>query len=921
MSKPEVKRAKRDKRDLSASWEEETGKPLAASVSSSSSGDDESMIQYRALLRSTKLACKKSTAYNDADDGEIDPDDDDEENDLTSMNNDMDNVDDDYDDSAADEKRLERQKKEMQREADAAFGVYNKKCQWGQCSANFECHRCGDARRKKRQQQSQRITEEELTLQSRRQQSQLPPLALRKTNHNAQSAIDRLKTLQQQRQSQTMPGSVPMQQNRPPVKYYDTLKTSTPSPSSPQKRTVPPMQTYGKPSTSSPKSAPKKTYNENSSTLDSKATFTERALPGLKAKPLNLNGAYANRLNSVYTQASKAQSPELAKMLVTGFKSMDCHMGGESTQNVLGHLRESHAKFYDLLEVSGVLKEMKNMRSKDKKLCFIFAVPPGQLLTEQRPDDDTLRGHVIKTSEGISLKKIRERTIMPTLLAGKDVQLEYRADHIYVDGYMGEPDSCYPGHVILIDAVLGPINLPTSLPPPLDAPMEEQEEKDEDDSSVEEVEIDQAVKDENTANSSNTTDDSDTTQEMLMTRQSVTLATQKVLMNPSLNTLATKMSLKTYQTMNDLASDCECKPMALSSCNAKITLRSYDTHGLYQQWQAHSLPDLVRVAPTRLAVWNAPSTIKIRTPDGTSLHEYTVSGTDKPLTLQEVSRGLLEIGVSSVSQPNTVTRLLCKVIPQQQQQQSNDTAVYITANEQVMLRFKAGVLSQISVNQAHTMPIDRIEHKTKSHFLEVHLSETERTRLSEAHSKHEFDSALLMAGTLSKYTKKAKKYVKKKARNVMSGAQAQSKKQLSLKLQPASHPEILTDLWAAPQGDGQANKAMAIKVYDRKMRERDAESQSGLLATRYVASNGSVFYVVDSDNQLYDVLQRTDNYYADITLDQWKITLNASLITGRSQVYYADGANSDVYVLGFEDHALKQVGKISRNSAQYKSMK
>ncbi len=81
------------------------------------------------------------------------------------------------------------------------------------------------------------------------------------------------------------------------------------------------------------------------------------------------------------------------------------------------------------------------------------------------------------------------------------------------------------------------------------------------------------------------------------------------------------------------------------------------------------------------------------------------------------------------------------------------------------------------------------------------------------------------------------------------------------------------------------------------------------------------FYTVDSDNQLYNALQRTDNYYADVKLDQWSFSLNASLVSGRSQVYYADGAGDEVYVLVFEGAGLSKVGRISRHSAQYKSMK
>ncbi len=138
-------------------------------------------------------------------------------------------------------------------------------------------------------------------------------------------------------------------------------------------------------------------------------------------------------------------------------------------------------------------------------------MPPGQLLTQLRPSDAALRQHIIVTSVGIHFGNIRERTILPTLNTTVDVELEYRDHHIYVDGYKAGRDNCYGGHIALIDVVLGTI--PKELPPPMDA---------DEVSSTEEIEMGEPQQQQR-----ETETGGDTSQEVLSTKQHVTLAANR----------------------------------------------------------------------------------------------------------------------------------------------------------------------------------------------------------------------------------------------------------------------------------------------------------------------------------------------------------------------------------------------------------
>ncbi len=762
------------------------------------------------------------------------------------------------------------------------------------CEQGLSCHTCAEARRKQKEKQQQQ-----------QQGLSMPMLYERHSSQASQALQGMLRT------DAPMPDTIAVSKPLELPKLVSSEATTT---------TTPIKITLKAPVTTKldaplPKlvycgaaRTPLVTAEEKAVASLPTLEYYEKRLPALEARPLstNLDGARADRLHLQFKLNSQAQSPGMRALLQTPFATpLACQASGESMSAVQCHLRTCHPQQFALLSENGLLDEARDLRAAESDVCFLFVLPVKHVLgrlgePHSEATQRLLRHHVLKIPEAMTFASIRERVRLPTL-AGTDVEVEYRDGALYVGGFLAQVDDFYPEHLAHIQGLLhddGADDVEETTAASSTAAMDQ-------DDSVSEEELPPP--------SDAPPDLPEGTQQLVHTQNLiVAVGRDTLLTRASLGRVVAKLSLANYMGVSDLA---DRQTQLADAAPVTLALRTYDTRALWTQCCQGQLADLSRVKPQRHIQTLYKSTPHFKLEDGTRLSEYAWNGTT--VTRAQLADGLCELVFNNPLAPERVTRMQCKL---QAGGALLGRATYMTDNEAVMLRFNdVGLLSTILINHEHTMPDAQVE-VDEQHFVELLLDANSRARFTAELSKQDFDALLLKESTLSRFTRKAKKFVRNKTRNALSAGNAQKKKQLALKLVTVAKPANLRTLFAEPKGDAQAGKTMNVRVYDHKMKMRDQESQSGLSLVRY--SDPVVWYQVTGTNQLYDQLQRTDNYYLELDVDQWRhLTFNAAAVTSQSQLYYADGVNNDVFVLQFDGTGLGAVAKISRLSAFYKQMK
>lgn len=640
--------------------------------------------------------------------------------------------------------------------------------------------------------------------------------------------------------------------------------------------------------------------------------YTSKALPELKARatPISLDAQRLDRLGMQFRAASQAQSAPLRSLLLgQSIKPLACDVGagaGEPLRNVRCHLRSCHERYFALLEENGLLSEVADLHAADSAVCFLFIVPVTSVLDAQISEPHSeqtarvLRYHVLRVPQGLTLDRIRDRTVLPTLME-RDVEVEYREGDHYIGGHRVIADEYFPHHIGHIRGLLDP---DAAAVPQADAEEEEEGPPEDLPPSLPEQEPEELPP------------PMDATQQLLYTQSRLApVARETLFTRAPLKGVVEKLSMSYYKGALDLGDQYQklkgAEPVTL-------TLRVYDTTGLFQRCTEKRLADITRLAPMQQVHLTLHQKHHLVLGDGLCMSDYSAPEL-KQLRLETAAAGLLELSFSSPTRANQTTRLLCQL---QAPVKGAGVGTYMTDNENVLLRFANGALENVLINHQSAMPCtEREESPALGHFFELCLDERARRAFEAAPmEKLAFDALLLKEGTLSKYTRKAKRYVTRKTRDVLSKGEAEKKRLLALKLMPVREGGPLQALFAAPKGAGQASGQLSARLYDRKMKVRDAESVSGLPLMRY--TDPVVWYQVQGDNQLYDALQRTDNYYVELDVDQWRhLVFNANDVTAGSQLYYARGAGDDAYVLSFEGQALRAVAKVSRHSTYYKQLK
>lgn len=674
----------------------------------------------------------------------------------------------------------------------------------------------------------------------------------------------------------------------------------------------------------------------------------------------SLDALRLDRMSLQFKESQKIANPVIQSLMQNPYKStvqmpLSCHTG-EQMRVVQCHMRTCHSEYFSLLEQNGLLDEMQAQMALDDTICFLFVIPVNSVLVTLSeaisPETArTLRFHVIKIQQGQTFDSLEGRTLLPTLM-DKDLEVEKRGDERYVGGYQAMSDQFYPDHIVHIRGLLDASDENTENPIVEEAVVDEtivQKEgggdenentttsssttgtsvPEEDEASTSDLELPPPM-DANTVVDDGTTTEPPTdlpptlpeegTQQLLHTQSRLTAVNKScLLLHSSLPRVIERMNMSYYNGKIDLDAHRTAIPKTRA---VLLTLRTYNTQSLWQRCLQVQLPDIARLKAQRHVQQHYQEVPHFTMEDGTRLTEYEWRG--PTVTLSELSQGLCEVSFGNPlgEKAEGTTRILCKL--QQPLQKQQKPLTFMTDNENVLIRFSAqGQLTTVLINHNHAMTqsIELNEMpQSRRHFFELFLDETTRQRFNRNLTKLDFDALLLQEGTLSKYTRKAKKYVKNKTSNALNRAKAQGKKQLAMKLTAVPRPESLASLWKETKG-AQSGKKVNVRIYDRQMRMRDLESQSDLSATRY-AGGLQVWYQLQDDNNLFDQLQRTENYYVELDVDQWRnLTFNAAMITGGFQLYYATGTGDDVYVLMFEGHSLRAVAKISRHSALYKLMK
>ena len=868
--------------DLSASWGSEDAN--AGPVGNFSSDEETHVLQYRDFVRQEELAleCHKRQKHR------------------------------------ADEEEDER-----------AVSGEGMACKY--CTVGLACARCEAAKRKRRQQDEEDVRP---YMTPKPVQSGLPKLTLRtsglvkemlKTETPMPGQISVGDTLSlANKHPTTVKTHTNAPRKLPPLRYYTTaeleakqlaqsakLQLKTPTPKQPMAELVfyddikktnalPPMLNVSTGVTQSAK--------------PSDIQYTNKTLSQLASRPkgatINLDGERVDRMATQLKFASQASGQAMQSMLMgQTFKPLECNTGGanatEEIRNVKCHLRSCHSLYFQLLEENGLMAEATDVHKADPTISFIFVVPNEKALKQisTRHSDETrhlMAYHVIKVPTGMTLQVIRDRAVFPTLLADKDIDVEFREGDHYVGGHRLVPDTNYPAYIGHIRALLD--DSASNGPAPEDA---------NDDGTVDEMELPPP----SYPPPEYRPDDEATTMELTHSQNLLRAVNEDTLFTRPFKPLVKKMGMSYYKGSTDLS---EHYNAVLSALPVTLTVRVYRTQPLFELYRKGQLADLSRVRAHSHAEFKFDGKDQLKWEDGLQMHEYSLQTTSQ-LRRADLADGLVELRFGDPLHENHETTLLCKM---DCSALKNDPAVctYMTDNENVLLRFANGVLSTVLVNHASSLPYKQTDARGKDHFFELFISEHARERFVSGMNRLTFDKLVLQEGTLSKYTKKAKRYVTKKTRDTLQKGKAMKDSALALKLVAVRKPEGLMALFAQPKGASAGDKRVQVRIYDRKMKARDAESLSDVLALKY--TDPIVWYQVTGDNQLYDTLQRTDNYYVHLDVDQWRgLKFNANAVTAGSQLYFADGAGEDVYVLAFDDHALMAIAKISRHSAYYKQMK
>lgn len=810
------------------------------------------------------------------------------------------------------------------------------------CTVGLACPRCEAAKRKRKQQEDEDMRP---YMAPKPVQSGLPKLTLRASGTSLVQEMLKTETPMPGQMSDAQPLNLAAKSHQPqitaktlttvprklpPLRYYTTAELeakqsaklqSKPS-TTPPKRQSPEVVYYSDMKKTNTNATPlvdvsvglNKALNATQDTKQAPIQYTNKTLPQLASRPkgsasINLDGERIDRMATQLKFAGQASGTAMQSMLLgQSFAPLQCNTGGanatEELRNVKCHLRSCHSLYFQLLDENGLIAEATDMHNSDPTVSFIFIVPSEKALKQitERHTEETralLAYHVMKVPTGMTLQAITDRAVFPTLMAEKDLDVEYREGDHYVGGHRLIPDRNYANYIGHIRALLD--NSVAAEQAPEDAAVM--------DDTTEEVDVPPPddLPPEYKPNEEATTMELTHNQNLLRAVDEHTLFTRP------LKPLVKKMSMSYYKGATDLSEHYNAVSSALP---VTLTVRVYRTGPLFELYQKGRLADLSRLRAHSHAEFKFDGKDQLKWEDGLQMHEYSLQASQ--LRRADLANGLVELRFSDPLHEACETTLLCKMDCAASKSEPG-VCTYMTDNENVLLRFANGALSTVLINHASSLPYNQTSAIGNDHFFELFISEQARERFVPGMSRLVFDTLALQEGTLSKYTKKAKRYVTKKTQDTLQKGKAMKDRALAFKLVAARSPAGLQALFAQPKGTGQTGKQLQVRIFDHKMKARDAESLSNVELTKY--TDPVVWYAV-GDNQLYDTLQRTDNYYVHLDVDQWRgLKFNANAVTAAAQLYYADGAGDDVYVLAFEGSALSAIAKISRRSAYYKQMK
>jgi hypothetical protein len=203
-----------------------------------------------------------------------------------------------------------------------------------------------------------------------------------------------------------------------------------------------------------------------------------------------------------------------------------------------------------------------------------------------------------------------------------------------------------------------------------------------------------------------------------------------------------------------------------SAKNVSVMLVTFNTGKIFGDYQNHTMREMSQVLPENSFGFIFPFY-------GQKHFDY--NGT-LPFTEYECPRGkmtvtrkdligasrLVALSFTSPTDDKNFTTLLCKV-----SQSPLDTNVYMTKDENILLRFRDTILDTISINHKEFCPEVGGESLKENHFLELDVTTQEKALYDTILNEEEFDQHLMTNGKISRYLKKRAHDAKKGAGKVI----------------------------------------------------------------------------------------------------------------------------------------------------------
>jgi hypothetical protein len=495
-------------------------------------------------------------------------------------------------------------------------------------------------------------------------------------------------------------------------------------------------------------------------------------------KPKCLDSSLKERMLISHNYFNSIKSEGMQSLLSTGKLMNLASANACSIEHMSYHIRDSHGDFYELLQANTLLPIVF---AGEDSASIMIVIPPHQLLQQVvdvsgRVSEATRRillYHVIKRGGGPLLQKVIGMLSYETLLEGKIVQVEEDRDVHRINGNALRSDPNCPYSIFFIRGLLDPDEVLPTIGDDGggdDATDDAGDDTANDNGGGEDTTNDDG--DNNGDQDSNPPTDSPDSPPEEMTKTNLPYNVTSFLpidknyafTNDILSKVSNFMSQSYYNGSLDLHTH---KATPKIPKSVSMVFMTFNTEKAFNHYRDHKLKEMTQIVPEKTRQFDFPSYAQHHFNYNNNLPftEYECPSGKMDITKDELVGGNRLVGLSfnSPLDEKHHTIMLC-----QMKQSPTDTNVYMTKDENLLIRFRGTILDRISVNHkgiaASNAGIVEEEPLHENHFLEVGINSAMEEKLYKVLlTPEEFGHCMMTNGKISKYLKKRAHDAKKGA--------------------------------------------------------------------------------------------------------------------------------------------------------------